>query len=182
MKGHADVIRAIALLRDRPLVLDILGDGPEEKGLQALIHELGVEGRVRLLGHVDGFEDHLCAADGFVMASVSHESCPASLLLAMAAALPVVTSDLPALTEINQAGITGYVARMADHTSIAENIRKLLDSPETSVQLGLAGRERVIRMFSRPGMINGWIAVYERVYGARKGGRAGVCARSVIKP
>ncbi len=164
MKGHADVIRAMALLKDRPITLDILGDGPEEKALQALIRELGVEGRVRLLGHVDRFADHLFAADGFVMASVSHESCPASLLLAMAAALPVVTSDLPALTEINQAGITGYVAGMGNSASIAESIRQLIDHPDDSVRLGIAGRERVIRVFSKAGMVKKWIELYEGVY------------------
>ena len=167
MKGHADVIRAMALLKDRDVTLDILGDGPEESALQALIRELGVEDRVRLLGHLEEYQDILCASDGFVMASVSHESCPASLLLAMAATLPVITSDLPALTEINEDGVTGYVARMGDSASIAAAIRRLIDQPQDAIQRGLVGRERVIRLFSRQRMIEAWDEVYDGVISRR---------------
>lgn len=163
MKGHGDVIRAIALLKDIPVTLDILGEGPEEEALHALIRGLGLETRVRLLGHVDDFEEHLCSADGFIMASVSHESCPASLLLAMAATLPVITSDLPALTEINQAGVTGYVARMGDPMSVADCVLQLVNDPAASVKLGRAGRERVEQLFSKKRMVGQWIAVYKSV-------------------
>ena len=57
--------------------LIIIGEGPAKEGLVRLIHELGVEGRVKLLGNVaqDELVTYYNAADALVLASVHGKAC-----------------------------------------------------------------------------------------------------------
>ncbi len=50
--------------------------------------------------------------------------------------------------ETVEPGVTGYVVATDDH--IVEGLRSILADPERAVQMGLAGRERVLARFTWP--------------------------------
>jgi glycosyltransferase involved in cell wall biosynthesis len=87
-KRHADVVRALALLRDRlpELRYVVIGDGPEREPLARLVTELGLEGRVELTGQLEHAAalERARSCDVFVMPSVD-EAFGVAYVEAMAA-------------------------------------------------------------------------------------------------
>jgi len=94
-KDQVTLIRAFAAaLPNLPpgSLLAIMGSGPLEVMLKALVSELGIQGAVRFLGRIDEGKRYFKAFDIFVLSS-GREACPMVLLEALAACLPVVCSD-----------------------------------------------------------------------------------------
>lgn len=89
-KNHETVIRAIA---DLDVYYAIAGEGDLHEHLQGVIDELGLSGRVKLLGYRDDVAELYQAADVFVFPSM-REGLPVSVMEAMASALPVVCSRI----------------------------------------------------------------------------------------
>ncbi|HMA00915.1 MAG: glycosyltransferase family 4 protein [Gemmatimonas sp.] len=147
-KGQDQVIRALALLRDREpdLRYAIAGSGVYGVKLRALASELGVDDRVTFLGHVD--DDELPAlynvADLYVGASrvaVDHvEGFGISLIEAAATSLPVIAGREGGMPEAVVEGVTGLLADPYDPASLAAAIRSLLDAPDYAAKLGAEGR------------------------------------------
>lgn len=96
LKNLDVLIRAVGSFKER-LHLNVIGDGPLRRQLQALVSQLGLDDTVRLAGRVS--EDDLVRAyqdsDVFVHPSLI-EGMPLSVLEAMASALPVVMNDIDA--------------------------------------------------------------------------------------
>jgi len=131
-KNFPTLIRAVALLPG--VRLDIIGGGPDEEALTALIDELGVTDRVRLLGQRPRAEtlDRLSRADIFVQIS-RWEGHSLALIEAAKLALPLIVSDVPVQVE----GITardetlcGLIAAVDNPPEIAERIAMLIDNPD----------------------------------------------------
>jgi glycosyltransferase involved in cell wall biosynthesis len=154
VKGHGGLIRALpAIVRQHPGArLVILGRGPLRDRLEAEARALGVGDRVHLLGYRDDVAKWLGAMDVFASASLS-EGLPLSVLEAMAAAKPVVVTDVGGMPEIVRDGETGFVVPAADPEALAEKISALLASPALAGELGAAGRRRVREAFSLDGMV-----------------------------
>lgn len=89
-KNHETVIRAIA---DMDVYYAIAGEGELHEHLQGVIDELGLSGRVKLLGYREDVAELYQAADVFVFPSM-REGLPVSVMEAMASALPVVCSRI----------------------------------------------------------------------------------------
>jgi len=128
LKGHDLVIRA---LRELPaeVRLMIAGEGPERPRLEALIPELGLEGRVRLLGALphEILRDWYGAADCLVLAS-SREGWANVLLEAMACGTPVVATRVWGTPEVVAAPAAGRLCERSPQ-SIAAEVSRLLAAP-----------------------------------------------------
>ncbi len=74
-------------------MLALIGGGGERERLAALVDELGLADRVLMPGHVDAPERVFGLLDVFAMSSAT-EQMPISLIQAMAAARPVVATDV----------------------------------------------------------------------------------------
>jgi glycosyltransferase involved in cell wall biosynthesis len=181
MKGHACAVAALReLAGDARFTLEILGEGPERPALEAAIREGGLIGRVRLAGDVDDVAGQLREADAFVLASVSHESCPAVLPEAMACGLPLVTSDFGPLPEINVAGETGLVVTARDAGALAGAFRTLADDPALARRYGAAARARAERFFGRERMVDETVRLYQSLRPTGTGAAScAYCARPV---
>jgi glycosyltransferase involved in cell wall biosynthesis len=90
VKGADLFLRAIARA-DPDIIACLIGDGGERDRIENLATSLGLEGRVRLAGAVDGAADFLPAFDALVLSS-SSEGTPVVLFEAMAAGVPIVAS------------------------------------------------------------------------------------------
>jgi glycosyltransferase involved in cell wall biosynthesis len=94
--------------------LVILGDGPLQASLQALVSMLGLQGRVCLPGRVGNVGDWLARADAFAMTS-RYEGYPNALLEALASGVPAVACDvLTGPRELIQHGVNGLL--VPDHS------------------------------------------------------------------
>ncbi len=123
-KAHDLVIAALPALPGMRLL--IVGDGPEERALEALARRLGVEDRVRFLGRIAHQEmpDVYTAADALVLAS-SREGWANVLLEAMACGTPAVASNVWGTPEVVASPAAGVLmtARTAD--GVAQGVRTL---------------------------------------------------------
>jgi glycosyltransferase involved in cell wall biosynthesis len=167
-KRVRDVIWAVETLRQiRPqLRLVILGDGPERSRLEAFARAVQCEEHVRFLGHRDDAARWLPLLDAFCLAS-SFEGQSNSLMEAMAAARPVVVTNIPPNCELVTAEETGLLFQPEDAVGLMQQLRRLIDEPELGQRLGSAARERVIAHFGVAAMVDRYAALYREVARSR---------------
>ncbi len=151
-KRHADVVRALALLRERHpgLRYVAIGDGPEREPLRRLAAELGVGDRVELTGQLPHARAlaraRRCAL--FAMPSVD-EAFGVAYVEAMAGGLPAIgTRGEPGPEDIAAAGGGIRLVAPGDHTELAAAIGELIDDPDALRALGVAARETVRAAFT----------------------------------
>jgi glycosyltransferase involved in cell wall biosynthesis len=155
-KGHEDFLQAAAaILSKRPGVeFLIIGDGPRRAELRRMVHELQIDGSVHFLGIRDDLPDLLRALDVLVLASHEAsggghaETLPLVLLEAGATALPVVATDVGAVSEIVVNKRTGFVVPPQDVGALAEKIGVLLANPALRTEMGTIARERIVAKFN----------------------------------
>ncbi|MEW6440201.1 MAG: glycosyltransferase [bacterium] len=141
-KGLSFLIRAAALLQDRPSVrFAIVGDGDQRGKLEELRRELRLERKVLLCGYRRDLAELLCAFDILAIPSL-FEGMPLILPEAMASGLPVVASSLDSLREAEgKSGAAVFVPPRNAH-ALAASLRELIDDPERRREMAAAGRAR----------------------------------------
>jgi glycosyltransferase involved in cell wall biosynthesis len=139
--------------------LRIVGDGPDRDAIDARRRALGLADRVELLGDRRDVAAQLRAADAFVLPTNS-EGLPYSILEAMAAALPVVASNVGGVSEEVVDGITGVLVPRADRGSLSTALRRLHEDGPASRQMGVAGHARVREHFGLDTMVEGYDTIF----------------------
>ncbi len=91
-----------------------------------------------------------------------------SILEYMAAALPVVATDVGGAAEAIVPGETGYLVASGDDEQMAERIISLLRDPEGSRRMGAQGRERVLEKFSDRAQLKNTTVMYETLLGRKR--------------
>ena len=143
------LVRAAARLApEHPrLRLRIVGDGVALPGLRVLAHRLGIADICEFPGRV-AREDavwHHSALDVFCVPRrdlpVTRAVTPMKSVEASAIGRPVVASDLPALAELVEDGVTGELFRAEDLDAFVAALGRLLSRPEEAERLGRAGRD-----------------------------------------
>lgn len=130
VKRIHDVVDVFALVNQKiPSVLLMLGDGPEKEKARQQAQELGVADRVKFLGKTSEVERILCISDLFILPSET-ESFGLSALEAMAAKVPVISSNAGGLEEVNLNGKTGFTAKVGDIAAMATGALEILSDPE----------------------------------------------------
>jgi len=148
-QGIDDAIRAMKILRERsvPCRLLIVGQGPEEARLQALVRELGVFDRVTFTGAVplEVVPLYISACDICLIPLLPHKrnlisgGSPFKLYEYMACARPIVATDVPGLEIVTEVG-AGVNAKAGSPESLADAIEELiLRKPEWG-EMGKRGR------------------------------------------
>lgn len=120
VKRIDDVVRVFKEIRDKtPSKLLLIGDGPERANIEELCRDLTVEDDVRFLGKLNAVDEVLSIADLFLMPS-EKESFGLAALEAMACEVPVISSNVGGIPELNIDGQTGYVCELGDISGMAE--------------------------------------------------------------
>lgn len=126
VKRIQDVIYLFQKVYEKvPSKLLLIGDGPERRAMQALCREIGLCHEIRFLGKQDAVEELLAISDLFVLPSES-ESFGLAALEAMACQVPVISSNVGGLKEVNIHGETGFLSDVGDVDDMAANAIKLL--------------------------------------------------------
>jgi glycosyltransferase involved in cell wall biosynthesis len=158
-KGIDVAIRALASLPD-DVVLVVLSSTQDDRGeLESLARELGVDGRVFLLGRVPDVAAWLRRATVLVHPA-RWEGFGLGVLEAMLAGLPVVASNVSSLPELVVDGETGSLVRPDDPSALAVGVARALEDLD---RLGAAGRERARREFSVARMADRTAELYARL-------------------
>jgi glycosyltransferase involved in cell wall biosynthesis len=166
-KGHDALLEALpALPGDARLLL--VGHGERESDLRAQAERLGVTPRVHFAGWRDDVPACHAAMDVFVLSS-RWEGLAYSLLEAMAAGLPCVSTDVngsrEALLDDDSLPPAGLVVPREDPPALAAALRTLLEDEGLRARLGAAGPERVARRFTVDAMVEATLEVYREVLG-----------------
>jgi glycosyltransferase involved in cell wall biosynthesis len=156
IKDHATLFQALALLRDEgPAVhLVVIGDGEERDRLEELAGRLGLGSRIHFLGWRVDLETILKELDVVICAS-RNEGTPVALIEAMAAGIPVLSTDVGGVADLVTHEETGWLVPSGDSEAMASAIRHLLSDRILSARLAAAGqvaaldRHDVARLISR---------------------------------
>ncbi len=167
LKDHATAVRTLeAVANRRPDVrLVLVGEGPELSRIQRLVHERGLEPRVRFLGLRTDAARLLAGADVALLTSVS-EGIPLTLLEAMARRLPVVSTDVGGVAEVVEDGVTGLLAPSGDAEALASHVLRLAEDGDLRRRLGEAGRRRAEARFTEERMMAEYVALFREMLGA----------------
>src|SRR5436190_2146045 len=131
LKRIPDVIKIFKEVNDKiPSRLMLVGDGPERPAAEDLCRELNLCDEIRFVGKQEQMEDILAIADLFLLPS-EYESFGLAALEAMAAGVPVVSTNAGGLKEINIDGETGYMAHVGDVLSMSRKALDILKDDDT---------------------------------------------------
>lgn len=163
-KDQTTLLRAWSeLVHEVPdVVLALVGSGQLESELRTLADALSLGTSVRFVAPRPDLAPAYDDADVFVLSS-RWEGLPYVVLEAMAAGLPVASTDVDGIPEAVVSGTTGILVPPGDAGSLAEALRALLADPDLRTRMGEAGRARVAERFSLDAMVDGVTSVYESV-------------------
>ncbi len=156
-KGLDDLIRACAILRDRGVRFRcaLIGYGPLEGELKDLRKALDIEELIEMPGRLAQPEviEYYQKASVFALPclvtdSGDRDGIPNVLFEAMAAGVPVVTTNVSGITELVLHGETGWVASSRHPEMLAKFIEYVLTHPEESEKLADNARRRVEQQFT----------------------------------
>lgn len=134
VKRVDDVIRVFDQVHKfLPSKLLLIGDGPDRRKAESLCRELGLMDQIRFLGKQDAVEEILAVSDVFLIPS-TNESFGLAALEAMACEVPVISSDVGGLPEVNIHGKTGYLSPIGAIEDMAKNTLKIIGNDQTLVQ------------------------------------------------
>jgi len=160
VKRVQDVIRIFAEVRKKvPSRLLLVGDGPDRSACEILTREMNLQQHVRFLGKQIELVPILSSSDLMLMPSQS-ESFGLSALEAMACGVPVVSSSVGGLPELQVHGETGYIAEIGDVERMARYAVDLLTNDAKRQGFGRAGRARAVENFDSKKIVS----MYEQYY------------------
>jgi glycosyltransferase involved in cell wall biosynthesis len=175
-KGQRFLLEAMSLLREQPnLVLLIAGRrGHASPDLDRTVRQLGLEDRVRLLGHRLDVPELLAAADVFVFPSL-YEGLGGALIEAMALGMPVVASKIDAIEEVVENGGSATLVESGRPAELAAAIASLLDDPVRARAFADRGREIFFERFTLDRSAERMIELYRSLaMAAPRSGRTAV--------
>jgi glycosyltransferase involved in cell wall biosynthesis len=166
-KGQMVLVEAMAKLPGDALAL-LVGDATERPAFQAelraRIASLGLQDRVRLVGHATDMPAALMLADVVVHASTDAEAFGRTVIEAQAMARPVIASDLGAPRETVAEGVTGWRTPPGDAAALAAALsRALAMTGAERAALGTRARAAVLLGYTTAAMQAATISVYREL-------------------
>lgn len=170
------LVEAADDLRARHPMLRVLlvGDGDERPALEAAIRARGLQDTVLLLGRRRDALDVISEADVAVCTS-DYEGTPQAVLEYMAAAKPVVATEVGGLPDLVVHGQTGWLVAPRSPSAIAARLDELLSDRARAAEMGARGRDRQLAEFSLAATMSRLQQVYEDLLESEAQRREGAC-------
>jgi L-malate glycosyltransferase len=148
-KDHPTFLRAAKRVYENvpDAAFIIAGEGELKEATQELARNLGIADRTFFIGRCQEVGSVLSISDVCVLSSRA-EGFSNAILEYMAAARPVVATDVGGAREAIVDGETGYLVPAGQHEQLADYIISLLRDPDSARSLGESGRRRVNEKFS----------------------------------
>jgi len=167
-KGLDVLIDAMASLRDLPIYLSVIGDGPARQSLEARARRRDVAERVMWHGFIPDADRLLGAFNVFVLSSRT-EGSPMVLLEALATGVPIVATRVGGVPDLLRAD-EGSLVPPECPDAIADGVRHVFRNQEAEIARARAAQRRV----AGSDRVGPWISSYDAVYQAAM---ARACAR-----
>ena len=161
-KGHSYLFDALATTRhawDGWQVL-VVGGGPDGELLKANVERLHLADLVHFTGHQEDVVPWLQSLDIFVLPSWGEEGVPQAVMQAMACGIPVVSTNVGAIGEAVEDGLTGLFAEPRSAPSLAAKLVTLRDDSSLRARFSVAARVKAERAFGIDRMLD----AMERVF------------------
>jgi L-malate glycosyltransferase len=159
VKNLPRLVRAVAAQPEH-VKLVIVGEGPERAAILAESQRLGIADRVHMPGFLPEPHRYVGHFDIFALSSDS-EQFPISLVEAMAAAKPILSTDVGDVKAIVAADSRDFVVAAHDEAGFAAALNRLVNDSELRVRLGKSGQSLAVTDYDERKMI----AQYARLYG-----------------
>lgn len=144
IKDHSTLLQAMLDLPDAHLA--VVGDGELRDDLEAEAAGLGLQNRVHFTGWRHDLAADIADLDVVVLTS-RNEGTPVALIEALAAARPVVATDVGGVKSVVKHGTSGLLAPAGESTAIAGLVQRLLKDRSEAARMGAAGRRHVEQTF-----------------------------------
>lgn len=128
-KGVEALLSVVAELKNNfpNIIFEILGDGPEFSHLKEVAQQLNIEQNVKFRGRVSELDSHkIFARSTIFVLNTNYEGLPHSVLNAMRAGLPVITTPVGGNPEVVQDGVNGLLVAYNNELAWQEAISRLL--------------------------------------------------------
>jgi L-malate glycosyltransferase len=159
VKRVDDIVRVFAEVRKKiPSKLLLVGDGPERNHIEALCRELGTCEDVIMLGKLKNPTEVLSIADLFMLPSES-ESFGLAALEAMAAGVPVISTNTGGIPEVNRHGVSGMMSDVGDVDDMVKNSIYLLEDQKRWEKFSKSAKKRAAEFD-----LHAILPLYERLY------------------
>lgn len=160
VKRVPDVVEAFSHVLQNGVEAKLLmvGDGPDRPKAEQKCRELGMCNHVRFLGKQEKVEEILSISDLFMIPSGS-ETFGLAALEAMSCSVPVISSDIGGLPEVNVDGETGYLCELGDVEAMGKYATKILKDEKLHKKMSDAARKRA-ELFQEDRIVS----VYEDYY------------------
>ena len=169
-KDQATFLRAAQLVREvvPEAAFVLAGEGALKEPLRALAAELGLAQHAFFPGRCAHVPELLAVSDVCILSSNGTEGFSNSIIEYMAAARPVVATDIGGAREAIVEGETGYVIAPGDDATLAAHIISLLADPEGARRMGERGLQVVKEKFSCAAQVERVENLYERLLAQKK--------------
>jgi len=170
-KGHSTALRALVKTAG---TLVVIGDGPLRGELRRQAARLGIENRVRFLGHVPNDDDVIAyyrAATALWLPSIlPSEAFGLVQVEAMASGCPVINTDIPGsgVPWVSRHLETGLTVPVGDAEALANAASRLYTDPELRARLAQNGPIRAAAEFNQEVMAERWQDLYDAVLSGRE--------------
>jgi glycosyltransferase involved in cell wall biosynthesis len=164
IKDHPTLFHALALLQTHGPAphLIIAGDGERREALKRLAQDLGLASCIHFLGWRNDLEAILGELDVVICCS-RNEGTPVALIEAMAAGVPVLSTDVGGVGDLIVHGETGWLVPSGNPSALARGIRELLTDAEPGAQLVPAARAAALGRHDLNGLLRRMEGLYTRV-------------------
>lgn len=162
LKRVQDVVKIFYnVQKEIPSKLLFVGDGPERQHAEKLCRELQIFNDVSFVGKQEQMEDIMAIADLFLLPS-EYESFGLAALEAMAAGIPVVSTNAGGLKEINIQGKTGFMANVGDIDTMSNYALDILKDTKVLHEFKKRALEQA-KKFDITNIVPLYEKLYERV-------------------
>ncbi len=148
-KGQAYLLEALHFLRVKYPNLRVLfvGDGEDREKLESMVKQLEIMDLVRFVGYRNDINQILKFSHSLILPSL-FEGLPLCVLEAMAAAKPIIATNIGGVDELLVDNESGIIVEPQDPGALTKAIEKLMLLPDQGQQMGLRAQKVVIDKFS----------------------------------
>jgi glycosyltransferase involved in cell wall biosynthesis len=150
--------------------LVLVGGGKLGPELEKEADALGLGDRVRFLGTRSDIPEILGAADVFVLSS-DYEGSPLSIMEAMAAGKPVISTAVGGVPELVEDGRSGLLVPRGSPKALAEAMSLLVENHEAREAMGKASLELATERFDARVMTRAYEELYDKMVRSVHGDR-----------
>jgi len=140
----------------------LVGDGQMRAKIEEKIKQLGLSGRITLLGYRNDAVSLLKAADCLVMPSFI-EGLPGVILEAMACGKPVIASNVGGISEAVLDEQTGFLLKPNDTPGFVHSMKLVMETNGLQEEMGEAGKKQVLNNFGMEKIASQFLEKYKQI-------------------